>query len=131
MPNSCNSTLPLLQRILVIGSGGREDYLAWSLSKCKGVEKVLVAPGNGGTQNHLNCFRLAIEERNSDELIKACKANQIDLVVIGPEAPLAAGVADKLRQADLAVFGWHPPPTPPHRRPLPGAQLPPPGRMGR
>ena len=64
-----------------------------------------VTPGNGGTEDLDDCKSLAVGEQDAEGLIKACQEQVIDLVVIGPEAPLAAGVADRLRQAGLAVFG--------------------------
>ncbi|HGY5535330.1 MAG: phosphoribosylamine--glycine ligase [Prochlorococcus sp.] len=97
--------LPPLQRLLVVGSGGRENSLAWALQHCIGVEAVWVTPGNGGTEEHHGCRCLAIAETDTKGLIDACQAHEINLVVVGPEAPLAAGVADELRDAGLAVFG--------------------------
>ena len=98
-------TLPPLRHLLVVGGGGREQALAWALRRCPGVEAVWVTPGNGGTENLDDCKSLAIGEQDAEKLIKACREKAIDLVVIGPEAPLAAGVADRLRDAGLAVFG--------------------------
>ncbi len=98
-------TLPPLRHLLVVGGGGREQALAWALRRCPGVEAVWVTPGNGGTEDLDDCKSLAVGEQDAEGLIKACQEQVIDLVVIGPEAPLAAGVADRLRQAGLAVFG--------------------------
>lgn len=92
-------------RILVVGSGGRENALAWALIRSHGVERVWVAPGNGGTGDLAGCQPLAIPETHADALVEACRRHGIELVVVGPEAPLAAGVADRLRAAGLAVFG--------------------------
>ncbi len=97
--------LPPLKFILVIGRGGRENALAWAINKSKKVEKVFVAPGNGGTEEHDNCHRVSIEESNTSEIIKFCKSSKIDLVIIGAEKPLAEGLADELREAGLTVFG--------------------------
>ncbi len=105
MSNALNRKLPPIKRILVVGSGGRENALAWALIRSQGIEMVFVTPGNGGTENHKGCKRLAINENDTKELIRSCSINQIDLVVIGPEAPLAAGLADQLRQEGLIVFG--------------------------
>ena len=99
------SELPQLKKVLVVGSGGRENALAWAISKFQEVEKVYVAPGNGGTKEQLACHRLNIEESDDEEIIKAFKSLAIDLVVIGGEKPLANGLADKLREAQLVVFG--------------------------
>ena len=98
-------TLPPLRHLLVVGGGGREQALAWALRRCSGVEAVWVSPGNGGTEELGDCRPLAIGEQDAAGLIKACQQQAVDLVVIGPEAPLAAGVADRLRDAGVAVFG--------------------------
>ena len=97
--------LPPVRHVLVVGGGGRENALAWALARCPGTEKVLVAPGNGGTATLAGCTVLPIAEHDQDSLLKACLEEAIDLVVIGPEAPLAAGLADRLRRHGLAVFG--------------------------
>ena len=98
-------SLPRLKKILVVGNGGRENSLAWALQKSTGVEAVFVAPGNGGTAFHSGCTQLHIKETDVEQLIKTSLDKDIDLIVIGPEAPLAAGLADKLRAAGLSVFG--------------------------
>jgi len=92
-------------RILVVGGGGRENALGWALARCPGVERVWVAPGNGGTEELPGCRVLAIAEGDHASLIAACREKAIELVVVGPEMPLAAGLADRLREAGLAVFG--------------------------
>ena len=96
---------PVPARILVVGGGGRENALGWALARCPGVEQVLVAPGNGGTTALAGCGQLAIAETDHGALATACQEHAIDLVVVGPEAPLAAGLADRLRAEGLAVFG--------------------------
>ena len=96
---------PVPTRILVVGGGGRENALGWALARCPGVEQVLVAPGNGGTAALAGCGQLAIAETDQEALAVACRERAIDLVVVGPEAPLAAGLADRLRAEGLAVFG--------------------------
>jgi len=93
------------QRILVVGSGGRENALAWALARCPEVRQVWIAPGNGGSAGLPGCTPLAIPETDGDALAEACGTHAIDLVVIGPEAPLAAGLADQLRAEGLPVFG--------------------------
>jgi phosphoribosylamine--glycine ligase len=95
------STLPELQRLLVVGGGGREHALTWALGRCPGIETVWVSPGNGGSGPH----QAAVAENDAEGLVNLCREQAIDLVVVGPEAPLAAGVADALRDAGLAVFG--------------------------
>ena len=98
-------SLAIPQRILVVGGGGRENALAWALARCPGVERVWVAPGNGGTLDLPGCSQLAIAESDPDALLEACRSHAIALVVVGPEAPLAAGLADQLRTAGFPVFG--------------------------
>ena len=93
------------RRILVVGGGGRENALGWALARCPGVERVWVAPGNGGTASVEGCQQLAIAENDQAALEEAALTHEVELVVVGPEAPLAAGLADHLRQAGLAVFG--------------------------
>jgi len=93
------------ERILVVGGGGRENALAWALARCQGVEQVWVAPGNGGTPDLAGCTQLPIAETDQAALVQACHDHAVELVVVGPEAPLAAGLADTLRAAGLAVFG--------------------------
>jgi phosphoribosylamine--glycine ligase len=89
----------------VVGGGGRENALAWALNRSHGVQQVWVSPGNGGTQELEGCRQLAIPESDHDGLLAACREHAVDLVVVGPEAPLAAGLADKLRAAGFPVFG--------------------------
>ena len=96
---------PSPARVLVVGGGGRENALAWALARCSGVEQVWVAPGNGGTLELAGCRQLAIGESDHAALLAACGEHAIELVVVGPEAPLAAGLADQLRAAGLPVFG--------------------------
>ena len=106
-PVSNGVTLPgnSAQRILVVGGGGRENALAWALARCPGVQQVWIAPGNAGTPALPGCQQLAIAESDHAALLAAAQQHQIDLVVVGPEAPLAAGLADSLRAAGLPVFG--------------------------
>ena len=92
-------------RVLVVGGGGRENALAWALLRSHGVERVWVAPGNGGTLELPGCEQLDIAESDQTGLLRACRELAVELVVVGPEAPLAAGLADNLRAAGFAVFG--------------------------
>ena len=96
---------PTPARILIVGAGGRENALAWALRRCPGVERVWVAPGNGGTTGQAGCETLAIASSDQAALVQACQERQVELVVVGPEEPLADGLADHLRAAGLAVFG--------------------------
>jgi phosphoribosylamine--glycine ligase len=93
------------ERILVVGGGGRENALGWALARCPGVEAVWISPGNGGTAELPGCRQLAIAEDDHEGLAAACRELAIALVVVGPEAPLAAGLADHLRGRGFPVFG--------------------------
>lgn len=91
-------------KILVLGGGGREHTIAWALAKSPQCERLFVAPGNGGTASIAeNIASLDIE--NPQAVLDFAQVNDIDLVVIGPEAPLVAGVADSLRKQGIATFG--------------------------
>ena len=90
-------------KILVIGSGGREHALAWRLAQGAKVQKVYVAPGNAGTALEDGVENVAISA--IPELIKFVQRENIELTVVGPEAPLAAGVVDAFRAAGLKIFG--------------------------
>ncbi len=98
-------SLPPLRNLLVVGGGGREQALAWALNRCQDVEEIWITPGNAGTSTLKGCKSLEIAEDDHNRIIAECKSHSIDLVVIGPEAPLAAGLADKLRGESIAVFG--------------------------
>ncbi|HTK30524.1 MAG TPA: phosphoribosylamine--glycine ligase [Candidatus Saccharimonadaceae bacterium] len=91
------------QRILVVGAGGREHALAWRLSQDRDVAEVWLAPGNEGAGREHPCLDVA--ESDATGLVATCRAHAIDLVVIGPEAPLASGLADTLAAASVPVFG--------------------------
>ena len=106
---SINSTssknLDRLRNILVIGSGGRENSLAWAIQKNKLVQKVYLIPGNAGSERINKCERIKIDIKNKNELLEKLTSLKIDLIVIGPEIPLANGLADFLRKKDFKVFG--------------------------
>ncbi|SUA58720.1 Phosphoribosylamine--glycine ligase [Oligella ureolytica] len=89
--------------ILVIGGGGREHALAWSFSKSPNADKVFVAPGNGGTARSERLINVNLN--TPEEMVRFAKDNQVALTVVGPEAPLAAGVVDHFRAEGLAIFG--------------------------
>jgi phosphoribosylamine---glycine ligase len=93
------------ERVLVVGGGGRENALAWALGRCPGVEQVWLAPGNGGSAGLPGCRQMDLSDSDHTGLRQACRQHRIELVVVGPEAPLAAGLADHLRQAGIPVFG--------------------------
>lgn len=90
-------------RVLLIGSGGREHALACAMSRSERLEKLYVAPGNGGTS--LVAENVALDVDDHQAVIQFCADQSIDLVVVGPEGPLVAGIADDLRAAGIAVFG--------------------------
>lgn len=90
--------------ILVIGKGGREHALVWNLKRSPRADKVFCAPGNAGTASE-GATNVAIEHFEADRLARFCIKEQIGLVVIGPEDPLAAGLADFLRRKGIKVFG--------------------------
>ena len=98
-------SLPPLRNVLVVGGGGREQALAWALRRCPEIEDIWISPGNAGTSDLEGCTPLAIAETDHEGMVAACSDHAIDLVVIGPEAPLAAGFADTLRGQGVAVFG--------------------------
>ncbi len=106
---SINSTssksLSRLDNILIIGNGGRENSLAWAIQKNESVKKVFLIPGNGGSERINKCERIKIDIKNKNELVEKLDFLKIDLIVIGPEIPLANGLADFLRKKDFKVFG--------------------------
>ncbi|MGL4635243.1 MAG: phosphoribosylamine--glycine ligase [Beijerinckiaceae bacterium] len=89
--------------VLLIGSGGREHALAMALAKSPLLKQLFVAPGNPGTAQF--GASVSLDVTNHEAVIAFCQANRIDLVVVGPEAPLVAGLADDLRAAGVMVFG--------------------------
>ena len=89
--------------ILILGSGGREHSIAWAAMQNPKCDKLIVAPGNAGIAQIAESATLDIG--NGTAVAEFCAANAVDFVIIGPEAPLAAGVADRLREAGLLVFG--------------------------
>jgi phosphoribosylamine--glycine ligase len=90
-------------KLLVIGSGGREHALAWKLAQSPRVQKVFVAPGNGGTANENGVENVSLT--GIEELVAFCRKEKIHLTVVGPEAPLAAGIVDAFRDAGQKIFG--------------------------
>ena len=90
-------------KVLVVGAGGREHALAWRLAKSSSVDRVFVAPGNAGTEQ--DAENVAIAAADVDALVAFAKSESIDLVVVGPEAPLVIGLVDRLRGEKIAAFG--------------------------
>lgn len=96
--------------ILIIGSGGREHALAWTMARSAGVERVYVAPGNGGTEwahapGRAPSANVPLEGGNVAGLLDFARKQQVGLTVVGPEGPLAAGIVDAFQAAGLAIFG--------------------------
>jgi phosphoribosylamine--glycine ligase len=91
-------------RVLVVGSGGREHALAWKIARSPRVSQVLAAPGSDAIARGASCFP-AVRSDDAGALVSLCRAERVDLAVIGPEAALAAGVSDRLREAGFPVFG--------------------------
>ncbi len=89
--------------ILILGSGGREHSIAWAVQQNPKCDRLIVAPGNAGIAQMCDCADIDILD--GDAVATFAEENAIDFVIIGPEAPLAAGVADRLRDAGLLVFG--------------------------
>jgi len=92
-----------LNKILIVGSGGREHALAWKMAQSERVRKVFVAPGNGGTALDSRMTNIAITD--PEQLAEFVKKEGISLTVVGPEAPLAAGIVNIFRREGLKIFG--------------------------
>jgi len=90
-------------RVLLVGGGGREHALAWKLAQSPRLGRLVAAPGNPGVARHAECA--AVRDNEIDDLVALAKRESADLVVVGPELPLSLGLADRLREAGLAVFG--------------------------
>jgi phosphoribosylamine---glycine ligase len=90
-------------KILVIGGGGREHALAWKIAQSPLVDTLFAAPGNPGIARHARCVAIGVDAH--EDLVAFARRERIDLTVIGPEAPLVAGLADRLAAAGLSVFG--------------------------
>ena len=92
-------------KVLVIGSGGREHALAWQCACFKEVQHVFVAPGNAGTELEDNISNVEIDSEDIPALIEFAKSENIDITIVGPEAPLVIGIVDDFRAQGLAIFG--------------------------
>ncbi len=90
-------------RVLVIGSGGREHALVWKIAQSKLVDKIFCAPGNGGISKQAECIDIKAEDIPG--LLEFAKREKIDLTVVGPEAPLSAGIVDEFNNYKLRIFG--------------------------
>jgi len=109
MPESCASRVVLKPaysravKVLLVGSGGREHALAWKLAQSGGLTELHCAPGNPGIARHGPCHPVRAED--AEGLLGLARELDIDLAVVGPEAPLVEGVADALRKNGVAIFG--------------------------
>ena len=90
-------------KVLVVGSGGREHALCWAIAKSKKLERLFCAPGNGGIAQIAECVDISAEDIPG--IVDFATSEQIGLVVVGPELPLVAGIADRLEEAGVKVFG--------------------------
>lgn len=91
--------------VLVVGGGGREHALAWKAAQSEQVDCVFVAPGNAGTERETSLTNVDIAAEDIDGLLQFAKQKNIELTIVGPEAPLVAGIVDKFSHAGLAAFG--------------------------
>ncbi|EDO38346.1 predicted protein [Nematostella vectensis] len=94
-------------KVLLIGSGGREHAIAWKLSQSDHVSTIYIAPGNAGTEGHKmqNVSSSVLDVNVNENVVSYCRDNKVDFVVVGPEAPLANGIADSLQDAGIPCFG--------------------------
>lgn len=92
-------------KVLIIGSGGREHALAWKCAQSAGVDEVLVAPGNAGTAREPGVRNVAVSSEDIEELARLAADEQVALTIVGPEAPLVAGIVDRFADLGLPCFG--------------------------
>jgi phosphoribosylamine--glycine ligase len=90
-------------KVLVVGGGGREHALAWKIASSPDVREVICAPGNGGIAAHARCVPVSADD--VDTLVTVAARERVDLVVVGPEAPLVAGLVDRLEEKGIRAFG--------------------------
>jgi len=94
-----------LENIVIIGNGGRENSLAWAIQKNNQIKNIYIIPGNGGSEKIKKCQNLNIDYENKNLLIQTLNSLEINLIIIGPEIPLAKGLGDFLRSKNFQVFG--------------------------
>jgi phosphoribosylamine--glycine ligase len=94
-----------IMKILIIGSGGREHALAWKVAQSASVQTILVAPGNAGTAQEDKTQNVAIPAMDLSALVNFAQEQAIDLTIVGPEAPLVAGIVEQFQQVGLPCFG--------------------------
>ncbi len=92
-------------KVLIVGSGGREHALAWRAAQSPQVEVVYVAPGNAGTELEQGMENVPLASEDIEGLLAFAADNQVELTIVGPEAPLVAGIVDKFKAAGLPCFG--------------------------
>jgi phosphoribosylamine--glycine ligase len=92
-------------KVIVVGNGGREHALAWTLLKSPNVDRVFCIPGNGGTATMTNCQNIDLAVDDFEGIASLAKQKDVSLVVVGPELPLSLGIADYLQKENIAVFG--------------------------
>lgn len=92
-------------KVLIVGGGGREHALAWKVAQSPKVETVYVAPGNAGTEREPKAENVAVNAEDIDGLLQLAQSHAVELTIVGPEAPLVAGVVDAFAAAGLACFG--------------------------
>ena len=92
-------------KVLIVGSGGREHALAWKCAASPRVAEVLVAPGNAGTAREVKVRNVAVQATDTDALVQLARAESISLTIVGPEAPLVAGMVDAFERNGLRCFG--------------------------
>jgi phosphoribosylamine--glycine ligase len=95
----------LLVKILIIGNGGREHALAWKCAQSADVDEVLVAPGNAGTARENKVRNVAVSSDDIEALAALAEEENVELTIVGPEAPLVAGVVDRFNDLGLPCFG--------------------------
>ena len=100
-----SGSLNRLENILIVGNGGRENSLAWAIQKNELVKKIYLIPGNAGSERINKCERIKLNINDKSELEEKLNFLKINLIIIGPEIPLANGLADFLRKKEFKVFG--------------------------
>lgn len=93
------------EKLLVVGGGGREHALTWKLAQSGDVGEIFVTPGNAGTQKETKVKNIDLDVTNQNLLMEFCKQQEIDLVIVGPEAPLALGISNMLTENNIHCFG--------------------------
>ena len=92
-------------KVLIVGGGGREHALAWKCAAAARVSEVLVAPGNAGTAAEPRVRNVGVAAEDTAALVQLARAERVDLTIVGPEAPLVAGIVDAFVAAGLSCFG--------------------------